>query len=77
MLVTKLHEFLAHAPEDDEDRLVTESPDGENFNKCNFNSGMVVFVVILVVTHNCLLILIHRYDKQGLCGATLNRPNPS
>ncbi|CDQ60134.1 unnamed protein product [Oncorhynchus mykiss] len=34
VLVTKLHEFLAHAPEDDEDRLVTESPDGMTNKDC-------------------------------------------
>uniref|UniRef100_A0A674AIT6 Uncharacterized protein n=1 Tax=Salmo trutta TaxID=8032 RepID=A0A674AIT6_SALTR len=70
VLVTKLHGFLAHAPEEEDDTLVTESPEGENCNKCTFNS---VGIVVLS-GHYCLLILIHRYNKQGLCGATLNRP---
>ncbi|CAB1352712.1 unnamed protein product [Coregonus sp. 'balchen'] len=34
VLVTKLHEFLAHAPEEDEDTLVTESPDGITNKDC-------------------------------------------
>uniref|UniRef100_A0A4W5LT15 DNA helicase n=1 Tax=Hucho hucho TaxID=62062 RepID=A0A4W5LT15_9TELE len=34
VLVTKLHEFLAHAPEEDEDTLVTEIPDGITNKNC-------------------------------------------
>ncbi|CAB1316279.1 unnamed protein product [Coregonus sp. 'balchen'] len=34
VLVTKLHEFLTHAPEEDDDTLVTESPDGITNKDC-------------------------------------------